>query len=90
LEADLHESPEVAEWAKKQNEIARKHLDASPQRLAMEKRLTELRNFERYSPPFQKGVTAGDATPAAKRENYGATWVLFARIHGKMVHEILA
>ena len=32
LEADVHESPEVAEWAKKQNEIARKYLDAIPQR----------------------------------------------------------
>ena len=55
LEADVRESPEVAEWVKKQNEIARKYLDAIPQRHAIEKRLTELWNYERYSPPVQKG-----------------------------------
>jgi prolyl oligopeptidase len=55
LEADVRESPEVAEWVKKQNEIARKYLDAVPGRQAIEKRLTELWNYERYSPPVQKG-----------------------------------
>src|SRR3954470_16377619 len=55
LEADIHASSEVAEWAKKQNEITRKYLDAIPQRAAIEKRLTELQNFERYSCPYQKG-----------------------------------
>ena len=55
LEADVRESPEVAEWVKKQNEVARAYLDAIPQRPAIEKRLTELWNYERYSPPTQKG-----------------------------------
>src|SRR6266516_1867664 len=55
LEADVRESPEVAEWVKKQNGVARKYLDAIPQRAAIEKRLTELWNYERYSPPVQKG-----------------------------------
>jgi prolyl oligopeptidase len=55
LEADVHESPEVAEWAKKQNDIARKYLDAIPQRHVIEKRLTELWNYERYGSPVQKG-----------------------------------
>src|SRR5262249_33462703 len=55
LEADVRESPEVAEWVKKQNEIAREYLDAIPQHAAIEKRLTELWNYERYSPPIQKG-----------------------------------
>src|SRR3954453_18390301 len=55
LEADVRESPEVAEWVKKQNAIARKYLDAIPQRHAIEERLTELWNYERYSPPMQKG-----------------------------------
>ena len=32
-----------------------KYLDAIPQRPAIEKRLTELWNYERYSPPMQKG-----------------------------------
>ena len=55
LEADIHESREVAEWAKKQNDITRNFLDTIPQRPAIEKRLTELWNYERYSPPIQKG-----------------------------------
>src|SRR4051812_19640051 len=53
LEADVHKSPEVAGWARKQNEITRTYLDAIPQRAAIEKRLTELWNFERYGLPGQ-------------------------------------
>src|SRR6188472_2935188 len=55
LEADVRESPEVAEWVKKENDVARAYLDAIPQRDAIEKRLTELWNYERYSAPIQKG-----------------------------------
>src|SRR6185503_18828976 len=55
LEADVRESPEVAEWVKKQNAVARKYLDAIPQRPAIENRLTELWNYQRYSAPLQKG-----------------------------------
>jgi prolyl oligopeptidase len=55
LEGDVRESPEVAEWVKKENAVAREYLDAIPQRHAIEKRLTELWNYERYSPPEQKG-----------------------------------
>src|SRR6185436_14405747 len=55
LEADIHESPEVAEWTKEQNGMARKYLDAIPQRHAIENRLTELCNYERYGTPLQKG-----------------------------------
>jgi prolyl oligopeptidase len=55
LEADVRESPEVADWAKKQNEIARKYLGGIPQRPAIEKRLTELWNFASYSMPYQLG-----------------------------------
>ena len=55
LEADVRESAEVAEWVKEQNEVARAYLDAIPQRPAIEKRLTELWNYERYSPPTQEG-----------------------------------
>ncbi len=55
LEADVRESPEVAEWVQNQNAVARAYLDAIPQRHAIEKRLTELWNYERYSPPVQKG-----------------------------------
>lgn len=55
LEADVRESDEVAEWVKKQNAVAREFLDAIPERPAIEKRLTELWNYERYSPPRQEG-----------------------------------
>src|SRR3954471_3646067 len=55
LEADVRESSEVAEWVKRQNEVAREYLDAIPQRAGIEKRLTELWNYERYLPPVQKG-----------------------------------
>src|SRR6478752_6638777 len=55
LEADIHESPEVAVWAKTQNEITRKYLDAIPQRAAIEKRLSELENLESYWLPIKKG-----------------------------------
>jgi prolyl oligopeptidase len=55
LEADVRESEEVAAWVKEQNKVARAFLDAIPQRSAIEKRLTELWNYERYSPPTQKG-----------------------------------
>ena len=55
LEADIRESSEVADWAKKQNDVARKYLDAIPQRAAIKKRLTELQNIESYWLPTQKG-----------------------------------
>jgi protease II len=51
LESDVRESEDVAAWVKEENDIARKYLDAIPQRSAIVKRLTELWNYERYSPP---------------------------------------
>ena len=47
LEGDVRESPEVAEWVAKQNEIARAYLDAIPQRPQIMRRLTEIWNYER-------------------------------------------
>jgi prolyl oligopeptidase len=55
LEQDVRESEEVAAWVKEQQAYARQYLDAIPQRDAIEKRLTELWNYERYSPPMQEG-----------------------------------
>ncbi|MGD9637319.1 MAG: S9 family peptidase, partial [Pirellulales bacterium] len=55
LEADVRESPEVAAWVKQQNEVARAYLDAIPQRPQIERRLTELWNYARYSPPTEEG-----------------------------------
>ncbi|WP_246117755.1 prolyl oligopeptidase family serine peptidase [Adhaeretor mobilis] len=53
LEEDVRESAEVAAWAKAQNEVTRKYLDAIPQRQAIHDRLTELWNYERQSVPWQ-------------------------------------
>lgn len=55
LEADVRESDEVAAWVKAENEVARKFLDAIPERPAIAKRLSELWNYERYSAPSEKG-----------------------------------
>ena len=55
LEADVRESEEVAKWVADQNKVARAFLDAIPERPAIAKRLTELWNYERYSPPTEKG-----------------------------------
>lgn len=54
LESDVRESPEVAEWVEEQSKFARAYLDAIPQRHAIQKRLTELWNYPRYSTPFTK------------------------------------
>jgi prolyl oligopeptidase len=55
LEADVRESAEVAEWVEKQNAVARAYLDAIPQRPQIERRLTELWNYARYSAPIEEG-----------------------------------
>ena len=54
LEADVRESPEVAEWVKQQNEVARAYLDAIPERPQIERRLSELWNYARYSAPVEE------------------------------------
>jgi prolyl oligopeptidase len=54
LEADVRESSEVAEWVKQQQAYGRGYLDSIPERDAIEQRLTELWNYERYSPPTQE------------------------------------
>jgi prolyl oligopeptidase len=55
LEKDVRESPEVAQWVEEENKITFAYLHAIPQRQAILKRLTELWNYERYSPPFKAG-----------------------------------
>jgi prolyl oligopeptidase len=54
LEDDVRESEEVAQWVADQNKITMAHLDSIPQREAIEKRLTELWNFERFSSGDEK------------------------------------
>ena len=55
LEADVRESSEVAEWVAEQHAVAREYLDSIPERPAIVERLTELFDYERYSPPRQQG-----------------------------------
>src|SRR5438270_9714906 len=55
LEADVRESKEVADWVAAENEVTFAYLKAIPERETIKKRLTELWNFEKVSPPFRAG-----------------------------------
>ncbi|GIW79112.1 MAG: prolyl endopeptidase [Gemmatales bacterium] len=55
LEEDVRKSKEVAEWVEAQNKVTFAYLQAIPERKAIQKRLTELWNFEKYSVPFRIG-----------------------------------
>ncbi len=48
-------SEDTKRWVKSQNRVTFNYLDQIPYRNAIEKRLTELWNYERYSTPFKKG-----------------------------------
>src|SRR5690606_10955623 len=53
LEDDL--SAETKEWVLNQNEVTQNYLSKIPFRQAINKRLTELWNYEKYSAPFKEG-----------------------------------
>ncbi len=55
LEEDVRESEAVAEWVEAQNEVTFAYLDRLPARDRIEKRLTELWNYERFSVPSRHG-----------------------------------
>ncbi|MGD2114590.1 MAG: prolyl oligopeptidase family serine peptidase [Acidobacteriota bacterium] len=55
LEADVRESEEVRRWVEAQNEVTFGYLASIPERPAIEERLRELWNFERYSVPEKDG-----------------------------------
>ncbi len=55
LEADVRESAEVRKWVDAQNKVTNAFLKSIPERESINKRLTELWNYERYSVPFKKG-----------------------------------
>ncbi len=55
LEDDVRTSKEVAAWVTAQNEVTFQFLESIPQRKDIQRRLTELWNFERVSPPSQSG-----------------------------------
>ncbi|MBW7914926.1 MAG: S9 family peptidase, partial [Taibaiella sp.] len=53
LEDDLSE--ETKDWVQRQNIVTRDYLSKIPFRTAIQKRLTELWNYEKYSAPFKEG-----------------------------------
>jgi prolyl oligopeptidase len=55
LEADVRQSDEVAQWVEAQSQFAEQYLQAIPVRETIRKRLTEIYNYERFSPPVRKG-----------------------------------
>jgi prolyl oligopeptidase len=55
LEDDVRTSPEVRQWVEVQNKVTSAYLAAIPERDAIRSRLTELWNYERYSPPTKVG-----------------------------------
>ena len=55
LEDDVRESEAVADWVNEQNVVTFSYLESLPYRKAIEERLTELWNYEKYSAPFKKG-----------------------------------
>ncbi len=50
------DAPEVKEWIDDENRLTRSVLDSVPERGAIERRLMELINFERYSAPVRRGT----------------------------------
>jgi prolyl oligopeptidase len=55
LEDDVRKSPEVAAWVAEQNKVTDAFLKSIPEREAIQKRLTELWNYARYSVPQKEG-----------------------------------
>ena len=55
LEQDPRTSEEVARWIEAQNGVARGWLEQVPEREALRRRLEELWDHERFSPPRQAG-----------------------------------
>ncbi|MFO0846090.1 MAG: prolyl oligopeptidase family serine peptidase [Gemmataceae bacterium] len=55
LEDDVRKSKDVADWVAAQNKVTFGFLGRIPQRKALQKRITEQWNYERYSPPFKQG-----------------------------------
>jgi prolyl oligopeptidase len=49
------DGPETVAWVNAENKLTRDFLDGVPDREAIEKRLTELWNYPRYSLPYKKG-----------------------------------
>ena len=55
LEDDVRESREVAGWVEAQNKVTFKFLESISEREAIQERLTELWNYEKFSTPYKRG-----------------------------------
>jgi prolyl oligopeptidase len=55
LEDDVRESDDVAAWVESQNKVTFAYLESLPERKAIEDRLTELWDYEKYSAPSKRG-----------------------------------
>ncbi|MCS1409670.1 MAG: Prolyl endopeptidase [Verrucomicrobia subdivision 3 bacterium] len=55
LEDDVRESKAVKAWVEAQNKVTFGYLEKLPHREAIEKRLTELWNYEKIGAPFKRG-----------------------------------
>lgn len=55
LEQDVRESADVRDWVAAQNEITFSYLKQLPDRDRIERRMTELWNFEKFGAPFREG-----------------------------------
>src|SRR5437773_7928913 len=53
LEDDVRKSKDVAAWVEAENKVTAAFLESIPQRAALQKRITELWNYEKYSAPFK-------------------------------------
>jgi prolyl oligopeptidase len=49
------DAPETRTWIEAENKLTRGWIDAVPERAAIEKRITQLWNYERFGVPFKKG-----------------------------------
>ncbi len=71
LEADVRESPRVAEWVAQQQEVTGDYLRSLPSRAQWAERLTKLWNFERRSPPQRIGKPGASPLRYAYSQNNG-------------------
>ena len=55
LEDDVRESKEVEKWVNSENEVTFAYIEGLEHRDEIEKRLTELWDYEKYRPPFKEG-----------------------------------
>jgi prolyl oligopeptidase len=53
LEDDVRKSPEVAAWVAAENQVTHAYLQGIPERETIQKRITQLWNYERYSSPIK-------------------------------------